>query len=266
MTSHTTAFDIPAVEAWIRSATDALVPPFTWTQLPGGHSNLTFLIEDTRGTRAVIRRPPTGPLLPKAHDMGREWSIIRALGGTAVPVPRAIAFCDDTSVTGAAFYVMGHVAGATKTIRVGAGGIMLPNHAPLVIAEQFGTLAALYPGRIDLGLGRAPGTDPGTARALQLPRFGELIGDRDDVGRLASRVQREHRFVDDLVLGHVEVAALEQAGDIGDRVFRQQHAAQRALLGEQIVGRGALVAPGLDVVEGISDSQVCNRHSMPPSS
>jgi luciferase family oxidoreductase group 1 len=63
--------------------------------------------------------------------------------------------------------VIGHVAGGTSTIRVGAGGIMLPNHSPLVIAEQFGTLAALYPGRIDLGLGRAPGTDMATARALR---------------------------------------------------------------------------------------------------
>ncbi len=63
--------------------------------------------------------------------------------------------------------VIGHVAGGTKTIRVGAGGVMLPNHAPLVIAEQFGTLATLYPGRIDLGLGRAPGTDMNTTRALR---------------------------------------------------------------------------------------------------
>ena len=63
--------------------------------------------------------------------------------------------------------VIGHVAGGTKRIRVGAGGIMLPNHAPLVIAEQFGTLEALYPGRIDLGLGRAPGSDQLTARALR---------------------------------------------------------------------------------------------------
>jgi luciferase family oxidoreductase group 1 len=63
--------------------------------------------------------------------------------------------------------VIGYVAGGTRTIRVGAGGIMLPNHAPLVIAEQFGTLEALYPGRIDLGLGRAPGTDQLTSRALR---------------------------------------------------------------------------------------------------
>ena len=63
--------------------------------------------------------------------------------------------------------VIGHVAAGTKTIRVGAGGVMLPNHSPLVIAEQFGTLAALFPGRIELGLGRAPGTDGLTARALR---------------------------------------------------------------------------------------------------
>jgi len=63
--------------------------------------------------------------------------------------------------------LIGHVAGGTSTIRVGAGGIMLPNHSPLVIAEQFGTLESLYPGRIDLGLGRAPGSDPVTARAMR---------------------------------------------------------------------------------------------------
>ena len=63
--------------------------------------------------------------------------------------------------------VVGHVAAGTRTIRVGAGGIMLPNHAPLTIAEQFGTLASLYPGRIDLGLGRAPGSDQQTMRALR---------------------------------------------------------------------------------------------------
>jgi luciferase family oxidoreductase group 1 len=63
--------------------------------------------------------------------------------------------------------LIGHVAGGTTTIRVGAGGIMLPNHAPLQVAEQFGTLGALYPGRIDLGLGRAPGTDQAATRALR---------------------------------------------------------------------------------------------------
>jgi len=63
--------------------------------------------------------------------------------------------------------LVGHLADATTTLRVGAGGVMLPNHAPMVVAEQFATLEALHPGRVDLGLGRAPGTDPATARALR---------------------------------------------------------------------------------------------------
>jgi luciferase family oxidoreductase group 1 len=75
--------------------------------------------------------------------------------------------------------LIGHVAGGTTTIRVGAGGIMLPNHSPLVIAEQFGTLESLYPGRIDLGLGRAPGSDPATAQALRR----NLMSDADEFPR-----------------------------------------------------------------------------------
>ncbi|MES2786215.1 MAG: LLM class flavin-dependent oxidoreductase [Pseudomonadota bacterium] len=75
--------------------------------------------------------------------------------------------------------LIGHVAGGTQTIRVGAGGIMLPNHSPLVIAEQFGTLESLYPGRIDLGLGRAPGSDQATARALRR----NLMSDSDEFPR-----------------------------------------------------------------------------------
>lgn len=70
--------------------------------------------------------------------------------------------------------LLGHVAEATSTIRVGSGGIMLPNHSPLIIAEQFGTLATIYPGRVDLGLGRAPGTDQTTANAIRPDRMREV--------------------------------------------------------------------------------------------
>src|SRR5688572_4706443 len=82
--------------------------------------------------------------------------------------------------------VIGHVANGTDRIRVGAGGIMLPNHSPLVIAEQFGTLAALHPGRIDLGLGRAPGTDQLTARALRRDRTDGVDSFPQDVVELMS--------------------------------------------------------------------------------
>lgn len=82
--------------------------------------------------------------------------------------------------------LIGHIAGATQRIRIGSGGIMLPNHAPLTVAESFGTLAELYPGRIDLGLGRAPGTDPMTMRALRRDR----METEDDFPRDVQELQR----------------------------------------------------------------------------
>jgi luciferase family oxidoreductase group 1 len=88
--------------------------------------------------------------------------------------------------------VIGHVASGTSTIRVGAGGIMLPNHAPLVIAEQFGTLASLYPGRIDLGIGRAPGTDRRTAYALRRNLSGDVEDFPHDVRELQHYFRPPH--------------------------------------------------------------------------
>jgi aminoglycoside phosphotransferase (APT) family kinase protein len=112
-TTRTTlpGYDVSAVESWLAQHATALTTPLHWTRLEGGHSNLTYLLEDARGTKAVIRRPPLGELLPKAHDMSREWALISALAPTPVPVPRAIAFCADPAVTGAHFYVMGYIDG-----------------------------------------------------------------------------------------------------------------------------------------------------------
>ncbi len=92
----------------------------------------------------------------------------------------------DGIASSATSVLLGYLAGGTSTIRVGSGGIMLPNHAPLVIAEQFGTLASLYPDRIDLGLGRAPGSDQMTARALRRERSGSADDFPDDVRELMS--------------------------------------------------------------------------------
>lgn len=90
----------------------------------------------------------------------------------------------DGIASSATAVLIGHLAGQTTRIRLGAGGVMLPNHAPLVIAEQFGTLEALYPGRIDLGLGRAPGADQFTAHALRRDRMGSADDFPDDVEEL----------------------------------------------------------------------------------
>lgn len=104
-------FDVDMVEAWIGAHTP-LQPPCTWTRLEGGHSNLTYALTDTAGRDAVIRRPPQGELLPKAHDMWREFRIIEALHPAGVPVAEPLGYCDDPDVCDRHFYVMGKVGGA----------------------------------------------------------------------------------------------------------------------------------------------------------
>jgi aminoglycoside phosphotransferase (APT) family kinase protein len=101
----------PRVEAWMVDNIDGLTGRFEWSQLEGGHSNLTFLVADGAGRRVVVRRPPEGELLPKAHDMKREFTIISGLAKTDMPVAEPLALCEDTSITGAVFYVMSEVGG-----------------------------------------------------------------------------------------------------------------------------------------------------------
>ena len=123
--------------------------------------------------------------------------------------------------------LVGHVAGATSTIRVGSGGIMLPNHAPLVVAEAFGTLAELYPGRIDLGLGRAPGTDGYTMQALRRDRHES----EDDFPRDVAELMQ---LLDDPQPGQ-RIVAMPGAGTrvpiwlLGSSLFSARLAAQRGL-------------------------------------
>jgi len=123
--------------------------------------------------------------------------------------------------------LVGHIAGGTRRMRVGSGGIMLPNHAPLVVAEAFGTLAELYPGRIDLGLGRAPGTDRATMQALRRDRVeteADFPRDVAELQRLLGPVQAGQRIV-----------AMPGAGTnvpiwlLGSSLFSAQLAAERGL-------------------------------------
>ena len=94
MTDTPEGYKVDAVEAWIKDNIPSLSPPFTWTRLEGGHSNLTYKIEDSNGTEAVIRRPPQGQLLPKAHDMSREWALISSLGPGPLPYRAALGFSE----------------------------------------------------------------------------------------------------------------------------------------------------------------------------
>jgi aminoglycoside phosphotransferase (APT) family kinase protein len=103
--------DAPNVTAWFEKHVSGVEPPLHFDLVAGGRSNLTFLVTDQADHRYVLRRPPTGHLLPTAHDMSREHRIISAMGPAGVPVPPALGLCEDDSVNGAPFYVMGFVDG-----------------------------------------------------------------------------------------------------------------------------------------------------------
>ena len=103
--------DEERVVPWLEANVAGFTAPVEIVLIAGGHSNLTYKVTDARGAEFVLRRPPLGHVLATAHDMGREFRVISALGTTAVPVPEALAFCDDVAVNGTPFYVMGFVEG-----------------------------------------------------------------------------------------------------------------------------------------------------------
>jgi aminoglycoside phosphotransferase (APT) family kinase protein len=111
VTEQPAGVEVDRVTEWIVDSVDDVAPPLDFFRIKGGHSNLTYEITDDAGRKLVLRRPPLGHLLPTAHDMTREWRFISATHPTPVPVPAPLAFCEDTDVTGAPFYVMGFVEG-----------------------------------------------------------------------------------------------------------------------------------------------------------
>ncbi len=143
-----------ALERYFTTQIPGVVPPLRFEPIVGGHSNLTFHVFDAQDRRFVLRRPPTGAVLATAHDMGREYRILSALAGTAVPVPKTLALCLDATVNDAPFYVMEFVAGAVL-----AGPEVCEQAVPAAKREALGlhaieTLAALH--RVDpdaVGLG-----------------------------------------------------------------------------------------------------------------
>lgn len=108
---ETPGIELDAVTTWLSGHIDGLQPPLQFTILTGGHSNFTYRVDDAAGMSFVLRRPPLGELLPSAHDMAREFTVISGLWPTAVPVAQPLAFCEDRAVTGAPFYCMGLVDG-----------------------------------------------------------------------------------------------------------------------------------------------------------
>ena len=173
-----TGINADAVTQWILAERPGLAIPLDFQLITGGASNLTFAVTDQTGTKLVLRRPPTGHILPRAHDMGREHRIISALQDTDVPVPGVIGLCTDDSVNGADFYVMEFVEGAI-IFNEADGHAVDPELRPVMANSLTDTLAALH--RIDpvaVGLGDLGRTEDYCAR--QLRRWKRQVDDGSD--------------------------------------------------------------------------------------
>src|SRR6266540_1754619 len=163
--------DQPAVSTWLGEHVDGCRPPVAFALIAGGHSNLTYGATDTVGNRYVVRRGPLGRSGGGAHDMGREHRVIWALAGTHVPVPQALGLCDDTSVTGASFYVMSLVGGAVIDNPLAADAHLPGRDARRRAGEDLvDVLAAMHLVDVDaVGLGEAARREGFLPR--QLKRF-----------------------------------------------------------------------------------------------
>jgi len=152
-TSMPAGIDRRAVTRWIADSVERAEPPFRFTVIAGGKSNLTFRVEDASGYTMAMRRPPLGHVLESAHDMSREFRVISAIGRTEVPVPEALALCTDREVTGADFYMMSFVEGLVP--HDAAGGELIPKaeRRPLSsdVVEVLAALHSLDPDDIGLG-------------------------------------------------------------------------------------------------------------------
>jgi aminoglycoside phosphotransferase (APT) family kinase protein len=152
--------DRDGVTKWFAEHVPDARPPLSFELITGGHSNLTFRVEDTEGTAWVLRRPPLGQVLATAHDMGREFTIISALADTDVPVAPAIGYCDDESVNGAPFYVMGFVPGRVVRNAIDAGDLteVQRQRAGASIVDVLARIHAVDVDAVGLGdLGRREG-------------------------------------------------------------------------------------------------------------
>ena len=191
--------DSEPVSAWLAEHIDGVEPPFTFSMITGGRSNLTFAVADGEGRKFVLRRPPTGHVLATAHDMAREHRIISAVGRSNVPVPRTLGLCTDESVNGAPFYVMSFVEGEV---------LDSPEKAPLLPAELrapashhlIDVLADLHAIDVDeVGLGDLARRDGYIERQIkrwstqwEKSKTRELPVVDEVAGRLAAHIPEQH--------------------------------------------------------------------------
>ncbi len=164
----TQGINVPAVTAWLGEHIDVITPPVSFDPIPGGRSNLTYIVTDATGRRVVLRRPPMSHVLSTAHDMGREHRIISALRGTGVPVPDALGFCADEAVNDRPFYVMDFVDGYVFR-SVGQTAAVLDEVTRMVAGDDLiDVLVAIHAVDVDaVGLGNLARRDGYIERQLR---------------------------------------------------------------------------------------------------
>jgi aminoglycoside phosphotransferase (APT) family kinase protein len=190
--------DVSAVTAWLVEHVGGLEPPLEFERIAEGQSNLTYRVSDAARRIVVLRRPPTGDILPSAHDMVREYRILRGLASAEMAVPRPIALCEDASVTGAAFYAMEHVDGLVVN-SVATAEQLTPTARRETGMSMMRTLARLQSTDLDTS-GLAELRRPGSYVSRQLRRWRRQWG--------ASRT-REAPLIDE-VADRLETNAPEQ--------------------------------------------------------
>ena len=184
--------DVSAVTAWLADHLAELQPPLTFARIGEGQSNLTYRVLDSERRIVVLRRPPTGTILPSAHDMAREYRILTGLAAAEMPVPRPLALCEDASVTGAVFYAMEHVDGLVlNTVEVAEQ--LAPAARREVGMSMMQALARLQSTDLE-ATGLSELRRPGTYAGRQLRRWrrqwdSSRTRERPLVDRLADRLE-----------------------------------------------------------------------------
>jgi len=184
--------DVENVTRWFTEHIPDVKPPLDFLLIAGGRSNLTFKVTDAAGGAWVLRRPPTGHVLPTAHDMAREHRIIAALGPTPVPVPPALGLCTDDGVSGAPFYVMGYLDGHVLRDAKMAEALFSPEQRHRTGLELVDVLAGLHAVDVDaVGLGDLGRREGYVAR--QLKRwYGQFQASTAETGRSVPLVDSIH--------------------------------------------------------------------------
>jgi aminoglycoside phosphotransferase (APT) family kinase protein len=198
--AETPGVDTERAAQWLLEHVDGLEPPVRFSFISGGRSNLTYRIDDGSGRPLVLRRPPVGGVLETAHDMGREWKIISGLADAPVPVAPAVAFCEDVTVLGARFYIMGFVPGHVVDTAAGAEEMTTAarSHAGYDLVDVMAALHRIEPGDVQLAdLGRREGYIPRQlrrwSRQWEQSRTRELPVVDEVHRRLAGNVPVEQR-------------------------------------------------------------------------